>query len=55
MPKWVELGFGVNDWDSDYRNPLHLAVVSNNYWSVEVLMNECHADPNVEELCYLLP
>lgn len=55
MPKLVELGFGVNDRDSDYRTPLHLAVVSNNYWSVEALLNECHADPNVEDLCYLLP
>ena len=55
MPKLVELGFGVNDRDSDYHTPLHLAVVSNNYWSVEALINECHADPNVEDLCYLLP
>lgn len=55
MPKLVEIGFGVNDRDSDYRTPLHLAVVSNNYWSVEALINECHADPNVEDLCYLLP
>lgn len=43
MPKLVELGFGVNDRDSDYRTPLHLAVISNNYWSVEALINECHA------------
>ena len=35
--------------------PLHLAVISNNYWSVEVLINECHADPNVEDFYYLLP
>jgi hypothetical protein len=55
MPKLVEVGFGVNDRDSDYRTPLHLAVISNNYWSVEALINECHADPNVEDLCYLLP
>lgn len=55
MPKLVELGFGVNDRDSDYRTPLHLAVVSNNYWSVEALINECHAEPNVENFYYLLP
>jgi hypothetical protein len=55
MPKLVEIGFGVNDRDSDYRTPLHRAVASNNYWSVEALINECHADPNVEDLCYLLP
>ena len=55
MPKLVELGFGVNDRDSDYRNPLYLAVVSNNYWSVEALINECHAEPNVENIYYLLP
>ena len=55
IPKLVELGFDVNDRDSDYRTPLHLAVVSNNYWSVEALVNECHADPNVEDLCRMLP
>lgn len=54
MPKLVEIGFDVNDRDSDFRTPLHLAVTSNNYWSVESLINECHADPNVEDLCYLL-
>ena len=55
MPELVELGLGVNDRDSDYRTPLYLAVVSNNYWSVEALINECHAEPDVEDLCYLLP
>jgi len=55
MPKLVEIGFGVDDRDSDYRTPLHLAVISNNYWSVEALIKDCHADPHVEDLCYLLP
>ena len=55
MPKLVELRFGINDRNPDYRTPPHLAVVSNDYWSVEALINKCHADPNVEDLWYLLP
>jgi ankyrin repeat protein len=31
IPKLVEIGLGVDDRDSDYRTPLHLAVTSNNY------------------------
>ena len=55
IPKLVQVGFGVNDKDSDLRTPLHLAVKCNNYWSVESLLKACGADPHIKDLKRRLP
>lgn len=51
----VGTGFGVNDPDSDYRTPLHLAVVSNHADTVHVLVETCGADVHAQDLRKLLP
>lgn len=51
----VDAGFGVDDGDSDYRTPLHLAVVSNHADAVRILVETCGADVHVQDLKKLLP
>lgn len=51
----IQVGFGVNDQDSDLRTPLHLAVLGNKYLAVKVLVEECDADVHKRDLNGLLP
>lgn len=51
----VEAGFGVNEGDSDYRTPLHLAVIANHSDAVQVLIDQCGADVHARDLNRLLP
>ena len=55
LPKLQQLGFKTSDKDSDYRTPLHLAVICNHVGAVRVLLEECQADANVKDLRNLLP
>ena len=55
IPQLVKAGFDVNARDSDYRTPLHLAVISNNFDSVVALVKDCHADTSVLDLREFLP
>ena len=51
----VDAGFSVNDGDSDYRTPLHLAVIANHPSAVQVLIDQCGADVHARDLNRLLP
>jgi len=51
----VDAGFGVNEGDSDYRTPLHLAVIANHPSAVQVLIDHCGADVHARDLNRLLP
>lgn len=53
--KLVELGFDVDERESDMRTPLHLAVIWNHYSAVEMLINRCGADFHARDLNGLLP
>jgi nucleoside phosphorylase len=55
LPKLVEIGFGLNDTDSDYQTPLHLAVICNHDEAARVLVEDCKADVHVPDLNGLLP
>jgi hypothetical protein len=45
----------VNDGDSDYRTPLHLAVIANHADAVQVLVEQCSANVHARDLNRLLP
>ena len=51
----VDAGFDVNSRDSDYRTPLHLAVIGNHADTVRVLVEMCGADVHAQDLMKLLP
>jgi len=55
LPKLQQLGFLVDEIDSDRRTPLHLAVMCNHFEAVRVLVEECGANPNQKDLQNLLP
>lgn len=51
----VEAGFDVEARDSDYRTPLHLAVIGNHAETVDVLVERCGANVHAQDLNKLLP
>jgi hypothetical protein len=51
----VDAGFDVNKGDSDYRTPLHLAVIANHPSAVQVLIDQCGANVHARDLNRLLP
>lgn len=55
LPQLVGLGFELNDKDSDYQTPLHLAVIGNHSEAARVLVEDCHADVHIADLNGLLP
>ena len=51
----VNAGFNVNDKDSDYRTPLHLAVIGCHAEAVQVLIVKCNSNVHTRDLNKLLP
>ncbi|WJG35712.1 ankyrin repeat-containing domain protein, partial [Fusarium oxysporum Fo47] len=54
IPKLIETGFDVNAVESDFRTPLHLAVIGNHFPAVKCLV-ENGANVHAEDLEHMLP
>ena len=51
----IEAGFDVNAQDSDYRTPLHLAIIGNHAATTTSLVEKAGADVHARDLSNLLP